>query len=338
MFLHSRRLNEGSESAAHSWRSLDEKRDGCKRALLPIMPAHSVAEAYEDFVLNADRDALILPPIQKEIYGEDLLESIRGSYPDAQPVEVDSRIEVPRSRVVVTGFDPQEAHGHHIPVCSDVLRGMGIARLVKERNDDVSMYPSIWYGRTGPEEGTKHGTIMVSHDYCVEAVKRYARLIAESSDPETIVFFTGHAYPGHLNALREGLGGAEEDFGNVVFNGVFDLDLIDGMGDMDGERINISGHTDKKETSILLYYDRKWGTEYVHLGMARGSRIFRPRYRAFSKEHLREEIGNWPVVNGFGRYDPRNSSPGYGEFLAIRIAEKAEHVIRNPEEIRVELY
>jgi creatinine amidohydrolase/Fe(II)-dependent formamide hydrolase-like protein len=338
MFIKSKELNRGNEVATHSTASI-EKFDRERTCYIPIIETESDSASYDEFVEECPH-VLILPPIQKRLYCDEFFLDVRRAVPGVvtMPIEKTGSHRM-KGAVALASVDPVEAHGFHLPVSADVLRGSGIARLISQTNDDCVVFPPISYGCTSESENRAGFTVPVDMHLLELMVERYATDIAEISGADAVVLFTGHNFDEHRIALRRGLQKAKRNLPKTEFFHIFDFDLLEGESGPDGEKINIRGHADRKETSVLMHYDRLWGTKYVSLSKescprgeeAVSAQMVRPRSRILQGYEISAQLQGWPVVNGFGRYDPRKSNAEYGEFLADKIIHNACRLIGQKE-------
>ena len=148
------------------------------------------------------------------------------------------------SRTVILPVGATEEHGPHLPIITDTVQALEVARVVaKERG--IFLAPPIHYGVCRSTRAFP-GTITVGHD----ALRGYVRDILISfadSGFSRVMILTGHAGGQHMAALEEAgqMAVEERDF-RVSLVSLFDLI------DFSTVETPHDGHAGEVETSLMM--------------------------------------------------------------------------------------
>jgi creatinine amidohydrolase len=148
------------------------------------------------------------------------------------------------SRTVILPVGATEEHGPHLPIITDTVQALEVARVVaKERG--IFLAPPIHYGVCRSTRAFP-GTITVGHD----ALRGYVRDILISfadSGFSRVMILTGHAGGQHMAALEEAgqMAVGERDF-RVSLVSLFDLI------DFSTVETPHDGHAGEVETSLMM--------------------------------------------------------------------------------------
>jgi creatinine amidohydrolase len=148
-----------------------------------------------------------------------------------------------KTRTIILPVGATEEHGPHLPIFTDTIQAIEVAREVALCRD-IFVAPPIHYGVCRSTRGFP-GTITVSHD----TLRSYAHDVLLSlydSGFRKIMILTGHAGGQHLSALEEACqqAAAERDF---LVSMVSLFDLID----MQAAEAKGDGHAGEIETSMM---------------------------------------------------------------------------------------
>ena len=195
------------------------------------------------------------------------------------------------TRTVILPVGATEEHGPHLPIFTDTIQAMEVAREAAGQHD-VFLAPPLHYGVCRSTRGFP-GTITVGHD-ALRAFARDLLLSFHDSGFQNVMILTGHAGGLHMAALEEACQMAVEvrDF-RVSLVSLFDLidtKTVETPGD---------GHSGEIETSLMM---RIRGD----LVAGKPDKHFPSRPRFLIQKDVRHLMGNG--VMG----DPSRSSPEKG--------------------------
>jgi len=198
------------------------------------------------------------------------------------------------TRTVILPVGATEEHGPHLPIFTDTIQAVEVAREAAARHD-IFLAPSLPYGVC---RSTRYfpGTITVGHD-ALRAFAADLLLSFYDSGFRNVMILTGHAGGLHMAALEEACQMAVEvrDF-RVSLVSLFDLidtKTVETPGD---------GHSGEIETSLMMQIrgDLVAGKPEKH---------FPSRPRFLIQKNVRHLMGNG--VMG----DPSRSSPEKGKMF-----------------------
>jgi len=149
-----------------------------------------------------------------------------------------------QTKTVILPVGATEEHGPHLPVFTDTIQAVEVAREAAKRHG-VFLAPALQYGVC---RSTRRfpGTITVSHD----ALRAFARdLVLSFNDSgfQNIMILTGHAGGQHMSALEEACQMAVEERDlRVSLVSLFDL--------IDSQAVETphDGHSGEIETSLMM--------------------------------------------------------------------------------------
>jgi creatinine amidohydrolase len=209
------------------------------------------------------------------------------------------------NRTVILPIGATEEHGPHLPIYTDTVQAIEVAREVARRHG-IFLAPPVHYGVC---RSTRRfpGTITVSHDG-LRAYVHDILLSFHESGFRNVLILTGHAGGQHMAALEEACQMAveERDF-RVSLVSLFDLidpAAVEASGD---------GHAGEIETSLMM----KIRSDLVK---GKPERHFPMRSRFLVMRDVRHLMGNG--IMG----DPSRASPEKGETffeMAVKGVEKA---------------
>ena len=182
---------------------------------------------------------------------------------------------LPKSDLVIIPVGSVEAHGHHLPLGTDIFSPrLFCERIDKKIGDEIWIAPEIPYGQSY-DLSIYPGTIHIPSDVMADYVY-YVGKSMFNNGMKKIIFFNGHG--GNINALN--LAGEK-----LVPLGA-DIAVINWWLDYSDEILTVTtgqGHAGEDETSAILYYDEK----LVHMDKAtKNSRkpLIKVRYKDRGKE------------------------------------------------------
>ncbi len=148
------------------------------------------------------------------------------------------------TRTIILPVGATEEHGPHLPVFTDTIQALEVAREAALRKN-VFLAPPLYYGVCRSTRGFP-GTITVSHDALRFFVKELLISFCDSGFTKVLIL-TGHAGGQHMAALEEACQRAveERDF-RVSLVSLFDLidpKAVETPGD---------GHSGEIETSMMM--------------------------------------------------------------------------------------
>lgn len=154
-----------------------------------------------------------------------------------------------KSDMVIIPVGSLEAHGHHLPLGTDIFSPRLLCRKIDERiKDKVWIAPEIPYGQSY-DLSIYPGTIHIPS----EVLSQYAYHVAKSmfdNGFKRVMFLNGHG--GNMNAL------------NLTCEKLMALGMdamvINWWLDFSPEILKVAegqGHAGEDETSAILYYDEK---------------------------------------------------------------------------------
>jgi creatinine amidohydrolase len=148
------------------------------------------------------------------------------------------------TQTVILPVGATEEHGPHLPIFTDTIQAVEVAKSVARQRDVFVALP-VHYGVCRSTRGFP-GTITVSHD----ALRLYAHDILLSfndSGFRRVMILTGHAGGQHLAALEEAcqMAASERDFlvSMVSLFDLIDTKMVEAKGD---------GHAGEIETSFMM--------------------------------------------------------------------------------------
>lgn len=182
---------------------------------------------------------------------------------------------LPKSDLVIIPVGSVEAHGHHLPLGTDIFSPrLFCERIDKKIGDEIWIAPEIPYGQSY-DLSIYPGTIHIPSDVMADYVY-YVGKSMFNNGMKKIIFSNGHG--GNINALNL----ASE---KLVPLGL-DVAVINWWLDYSKEILTVTtgqGHAGEDETSAILYYDEK----LVHMDKAtKNSRkpLIKVRYKDRGKE------------------------------------------------------
>ncbi|OPY52158.1 MAG: Creatinine amidohydrolase [Methanosaeta sp. PtaU1.Bin060] len=181
------------------------------------------------------------------------------------------------TQTIILPVGATEEHGPHLPVFTDTIQALEVAREAALRKN-VFIAPPLHYGVCRSTRGFP-GTITVGHDALRAFVKDMLLSFCESGFARVLVL-TGHAGGQHMAALEEACQRAveERDF-RVSLVSLFDL--IDPMAvETPGD-----GHSGEIETSLMMVIRRD-------LVKGKPSLHFPKRPRFLIQKDVRHLMGN----------------------------------------------
>lgn len=181
------------------------------------------------------------------------------------------------TRTLILPVGATEEHGPHLPVFTDTIQAVEVAREAA-RHRDVFLAPPIHYGVC---RSTRRfpGTITVSHDG-LRAFMRDLLISFFESGFDRILILTGHAGGQHMAALEEACQMAVEER-DLRVSLVSLFDLID-MKSVETPR---DGHSGEIETSLMMVI-----REDLVKGRPEGNFPSRPRFLVL--RDVRHLMGN----------------------------------------------
>ncbi|HUI39664.1 MAG TPA: creatininase family protein [Methanothrix sp.] len=156
--------------------------------------------------------------------------------------EIEAGLE--ETQTIILPVGATEEHGPHLPVFTDTIQAMKVAREVALRKN-VFLAPPLHYGVCRSTRGFP-GTITVGHDALRAFMKEMLSSFCDSGFSRVLIL-TGHAGGQHMAALEEACQQAleERDF-RVSLVSLFDLidpKAVETHGD---------GHSGEIETSMMM--------------------------------------------------------------------------------------
>jgi creatinine amidohydrolase len=156
--------------------------------------------------------------------------------------EIESGLK--ETQTIILPVGATEEHGPHLPVFTDTIQAVEVAREAARRRD-IFVAPPVHYGVCRSTRGFP-GTITVSHD----SLRSYVYDILLSfydSGFRKVMVLTGHAGGQHISALEEACQQAAEarDFllSMVSLFDLIDSQAVEAKGD---------GHAGEIETSMMM--------------------------------------------------------------------------------------
>lgn len=202
--------------------------------------------------------------------------------------------DLQQTRTVILPVGATEEHGPHLPIFTDTIQAMEVAREAAQRRD-VFLAPPVHYGVCRSTRGFP-GTITVGHNglraYMLDMLISFC-----DSGFHNVLILTGHAGGQHMAALEEACQKAveERDF-RVSLVSLFDLidsSAVETPGD---------GHSGEIETSLMMVIRRD-----LVKGSPEGHFPKRPRFLVL--RDMRHLMGNG--IMG----DPSRASPEKGKIF-----------------------
>ncbi|HVA06218.1 MAG TPA: mycofactocin biosynthesis peptidyl-dipeptidase MftE [Acidimicrobiales bacterium] len=206
-----------------------------------------------------------------------------------------TELEVGReSWLLVVPIGSTEQHGPHLPLGTDTVIAVELARRLAERRSDVVVAPSVPYGASG-EHAAFPGTMVVRHEVLAELL---VELVRSARD-----VFTGSVLVSGHGGNREALSLAEERC-----RGEGDAVLVWAPSARGGD-----AHAGRTETSLLLAIDhRAVRLDLAQAGCTEPLEVIMPRLRA---EGVR------PISSNGVLGDPAGASAEEGLALLLTMAD-----------------
>jgi creatinine amidohydrolase len=189
--------------------------------------------------------------------------------------EVGAALE--RTQTVILPVGATEEHGPHLPLCTDTLEAVAVAKEVAKRQK-LFLAQALPYGVCRSTRGFP-GTITVGHD-ALRAFVEDLLLSFHDSGFDKVLILTGHAGGQHMSALEQACQRAAElrdlRVSLVSLFALIDPAAVEASGD---------GHAGEVETSLLLFL-----REDLVKGKPEGYFPKRPRF--LIKKDIRHLMGD----------------------------------------------
>lgn len=219
-----------------------------------------------------------------------------------------------KTKTVIIPVGSIEEHGSHLPLSTDTMQAIEVARRVSERID-VFVTPPLHYGvcrstRSHP------GTVTISGGTLRAMIRDIVKSL-HSHGLRSFLILSGHAGNIHMGALNEAGEELLEEIPGISIAIVSGLDLLLDQGNL----VETEGdsHAGEVETSMILSIDPE-------LVKGRAPK----EYPSFPKPILvRDKRNYWP---GGVWGDPSRASREKGEKLTLVAVEKVVDVIKRLEE------
>lgn len=183
----------------------------------------------------------------------------------------DFKSNLSKSQVVVIPIGSVEAHGHHLPLGTDVFSPRLFCELLEKKiGGKIWIAPEIPYGQSF-DLSVYPGTIHVPSQVLAEYLFYVAKSMADNGIKK-VIFLNGHG--GNINALNL----TSE---KLMTLGI-DVTTINWWLDFSKEILTVTegqGHAGEDETSAILYYDEK----LVQMDKAMKN-TKRPTFRVYFKD------------------------------------------------------
>ena len=154
-----------------------------------------------------------------------------------------------KSDVVILPVGSLEAHGHHLPLGTDIFSPRLFCRMINERiGDEVWIAPEVPYGQSY-DLSYYPGTVNIPSEVMAQYIYHIGKSFYENGLKKMLIL-NGHG--GNINAL----GLASEKIAPLGM----DIMLINWWIDFSKEILTVTkgqGHAGEDETSAMLYYDEK---------------------------------------------------------------------------------
>lgn len=191
----------------------------------------------------------------------------------------DFRKNLLKSRLAIIPIGSVEAHGHHLPLGTDIFSPrLFCERIDKRLGDRVWIAPEIPYGQSY-DLSVYPGTIHIPSEVMADYVYHVGKSMFNNGI-EKLIFFNGHG--GNINALSL----ASEKLMTLGL----DVIIINWWLDFSREILTITegqGHGGEDETSAILYYDESL------VQMDKALKNFRkPVFRVYFKDRGKEIFEN----------------------------------------------
>lgn len=153
--------------------------------------------------------------------------------------------DLKQTQTIILPIGATEEHGPHLPIFTDTIQAIEVAREAAKRKD-VFLAPPVHYGICRSTRGFP-GTITLGYD-ALRAFIHDILLSFYDSGFRNVLMLTGHAGGQHISALKAACQQAvsERDF-RVSLVSLFDLidtSLVETPGD---------GHSGEIETSLMMH-------------------------------------------------------------------------------------
>ncbi|MGB9680504.1 MAG: creatininase family protein [Thermoanaerobacteraceae bacterium] len=183
----------------------------------------------------------------------------------------DFKKNLDKTDIVIIPVGSVEAHGHHLPLGTDILSPRLFCKMIEEKiSNEVWIAPEIPYGQSY-DLSIYPGTIHIPSGILSEYLYAVGKSMYENG-LKKLIFLNGHG--GNINALNL----ASEK----LFQLGADVLTINWWLDFSREILTITqgqGHAGEDETSAILYYDEKL------VQMDKATKNFKkPLYRIYFKD------------------------------------------------------
>lgn len=186
----------------------------------------------------------------------------------------DFKSNLSKAQVVIIPIGSVEAHGHHLPLGTDVFSPRLFCELLEKKiGEEIWIAPEVPYGQSF-DLSVYPGTIHVPSQVLSEYLFYVAKSMADNGIKK-IIFLNGHG--GNINALNL----TSE---KLMTLGI-DVTTINWWLDFSKEILTVTegqGHAGEDETSAILYYDEK----LVQMGKAMKN-TKKPIFRVYFKDRGR---------------------------------------------------
>jgi len=160
----------------------------------------------------------------------------------------DFKSNLSKAEVAIVPIGSVEAHGHHLPLGTDIFSPRLFCKMINEKiNDEIWIAPEIPYGQSY-DLSIYPGTIHIP----TEVMSSYVFFVGKSlydNGIKKLIFLNGHG--GNANALNL----ASEKLMQLGM----DVIIINWWLDFSKEILTITegqGHAGEDESSAILYYDK----------------------------------------------------------------------------------
>ncbi|MCM0649529.1 creatininase family protein [Clostridium swellfunianum] len=161
----------------------------------------------------------------------------------------DFKANLSKAEIAIVPIGSVEAHGHHLPLGTDIFSPRLFCKLINERiGEEIWIAPEIPYGQSY-DLSVYPGTINIP----TEIVSNYIFFVGKSllaNGMKKLIFLNGHG--GNVNALNL----ASEKLMQLGM----DVVIINWWLDFSKDILTVTegqGHAGEDESSAILYYDEK---------------------------------------------------------------------------------
>jgi creatinine amidohydrolase len=220
-------------------------------------------------------------------------------------------------RSVIVPFGSIEEHGPHLPLGTDTLHAVALAKMAAELAG-VFAAPPVWYGLC--RSTSQHpGTLSIKAATLALLVKDLVRSLY-GQGLQNFVMLSGHAGGTHMSSILNACDELMEELPEARFAVLSIIDLIrllpEGMVETPGD-----SHAGEVETSLI---------QYLYLGLVKGeAQVEFPRFPRFII--ARNKLRFWP---GGIWGDPSKASASKGEEILVREAHLLKDLISELENFR----